>query len=98
MNFSAYTPMMFLFPFTAPLVRVLAKAFPDRSLRKMKHSREVIVGSVADLIKQHRRVLAEEVTLTQSPLCLSLCNWSDCLALFGRAACLPVDDCRGEGN
>ena len=62
MNFSAYTPIMFLFPFTAPLVRVLARAYPDKSLRRMKASREVIVGSVADLIRQHRTVLAEEVT------------------------------------
>ena len=62
MNFSAYTPIMFLFPFTAPLVRVLASFLPDKSLRRMKASREVIVGSVADLIRQHRTVLAEEVT------------------------------------
>ena len=67
MNFSAYTPVMFLFPFTAPLVRVLASAFPDASLRRMKRSREVIVGSVADLIRQHRKVLAEEVTGAGAP-------------------------------
>lgn len=66
MNFSAYTPIMFLFPFTAPLVRVLARELPDGSLRKMMASRKVVVDSVADLIRQHRKVMAEEVMPQQT--------------------------------
>ncbi|EIE26674.1 cytochrome P450 [Coccomyxa subellipsoidea C-169] len=60
-NFSAYSPFIFLFPFMAPLLRVLAATFPDKGLLKMKRSREIIIEEVAALIRQRRLALNEEV-------------------------------------
>ena len=60
-NFSAYSPFIFLFPFMAPLLRVLAATFPDKGLLKMKRSREIIIEEVATLIRQRRLALNEEV-------------------------------------
>jgi hypothetical protein len=54
---------MFLFPFTAPLVRRLAAAFPDAGVQRLKAARHTIVDTVAALIQQHRQTLAAEVTL-----------------------------------
>ncbi|CAL8467004.1 g6540 [Coccomyxa elongata] len=59
--FSAYSPLIFLFPFMAPVLRVVAGVFPDKGLLNMKRARRVIVDEVAALIRQRRLVLAEEV-------------------------------------
>ncbi len=61
--FSAYSPLIFLFPFMAPVLRVVAGVFPDNGLLKMKRARRVIVDEVAALIRQRRVALAEEVLL-----------------------------------
>jgi hypothetical protein len=59
--FSAYSPFIFLFPFMAPLLRVVAGVFPDRGLLKMKRSREIVIDEVAALIRKRRLALNEEV-------------------------------------
>ena len=59
-NFSAYTPIMFLFPFTAPLARRLAAYYPDAGIQRFRDARHTIVDTVSDLIQQHRRALAAE--------------------------------------
>ena len=53
-SFSAWAPVMFLFPFLAPMVRLLAFALPDRGLLKMKAARRTIVDTVSTLIQEHR--------------------------------------------
>ena len=52
-SFSAWAPMMFLFPFLAPMVRLLAFVLPDKGLLKMKAARRTIVDAVSTLIQEH---------------------------------------------
>ncbi|KAK9828027.1 hypothetical protein WJX81_001818 [Elliptochloris bilobata] len=49
-----YVPPVFLAPFTRPLMRVLAHCFPDRSLREVMAARQVLRGTVEDLIRKTR--------------------------------------------
>ena len=64
-TFSAWAPVMFLFPFLAPLVRLLAFALPDKGLLRMKAARGTIVNAVGTLIQEHRHKL-EVVLCSQS--------------------------------
>ena len=56
-TFSAWAPVMFLFPFLAPLVRVLAYLLPDRGVLRIRAARATIVGIVASLIREQRDAL-----------------------------------------
>ena len=56
-SFSAWAPVMLLFPFLAPLVRVLAYLMPDRGVLRMKAARATIVSIVASLIRRQRDAL-----------------------------------------
>lgn len=53
-SFSAWAPVMFLFPFLAPMVRLLAFVLPDKGLLRMKAARRTIVDAVSALIQEHR--------------------------------------------
>ena len=53
-SFSTWAPVMFLFPFLAPMVRLLAFVLPDKGLLKMKAARRTIVDAVSTLIQEHR--------------------------------------------
>jgi hypothetical protein len=61
-SFSSYSIVMFFFPLLAPIIRLIALAFPDKGLIKQKYNRKVIVDTVSFLIEQHRAVLASEVS------------------------------------
>ena len=56
-SFSAWAPVMFLFPFLAPLVRVLAYLLPDKGVLRLKAARATIVSIVASLIREQRDAL-----------------------------------------
>ena len=56
-SFSAWAPVMFLFPFLALAVRLLAFVLPDKGLLKMKAARRTIVDAVSMLIQEHRAKL-----------------------------------------
>ncbi|CAL5225498.1 g8326 [Coccomyxa viridis] len=75
-SFSAWAPVMFLFPFLAPMVRLLAFALPDRGLLKMKAARRTIVDTVSTLIQEHRVKL--EVVLSFAPSTV----WTPVMFLF----------------
>lgn len=59
-SFSAWAPLMFLFPFLAPAVRLAAFLLPDAGLLKMKAARRTIVHAVGSLISDHRAFLEVE--------------------------------------
>ena len=63
---SMYMPLLFFFPFMAPVLRVLASLAPDRGLRRLKAARAVILQTGLSLLRAHRAFLAEEV---QAPQC-----------------------------
>ena len=58
---SAYMPLLFCFPFLAPLLRLLAALFPDHRLRRLRSARQVIMDSTSRLIKRHRLYMAGQV-------------------------------------
>jgi hypothetical protein len=53
-------PLLFFFPFLTPALRVLAALAPDRSLRRLRAARGVILQTAFALMRDHRAVLAKE--------------------------------------
>jgi len=59
LTFSWWSPLLFLFPFTAPLVRPLAAALPDAGFRRILAARRTIKDVAFRLIAAHRAFLAQ---------------------------------------
>ncbi len=57
--FSLWSPLLFLFPFTAPLVRPLAAALLDAGFRRILAARRTIKDVAFRLIAAHRALLAQ---------------------------------------
>ena len=59
LTFSWWSPFLFLFPFTAPVVRPLAAKLPDAGFRRILGARKTIRDVALRLIANHRRFLAQ---------------------------------------
>ncbi len=59
LTFSWWSPLLFLFPFTAPVVRPLAAKLPDAGFRRILAARKTIRDVALRLIGTHRRFLAQ---------------------------------------
>ena len=55
-------PLLFCFPFLAPLLRPLAALLPDLRLRRLRSARQVIMDTAVRLIKRQRLYMASQVT------------------------------------
>lgn len=55
--------LLFLFPFAAPLLRLLAAALPDAGFRRVLAARLTVQDVALRLIADHRRVLAQVIAL-----------------------------------
>ncbi len=53
-------PLLFFFPFLTPALRFLAALAPDRSLRRLRAARAVLLQTAFALMRDHRAVLAKE--------------------------------------
>ena len=59
LTFSWWSPLLFLFPFTAPIVRPLAAKLPDVGFRRILGARKTIRDVALRLIAKHRRFLEQ---------------------------------------
>ena len=59
LTFSWWSPFLFLFPFTAPVVRPLAAKLPDGGFRRILGARKTIRDVALRLIARHRRFLEQ---------------------------------------
>ena len=59
LTFSWWSPFLFLFPFTAPVVRPLAAKLPDAGFRRILGARKTIRDVALRLIAKHRRFLEQ---------------------------------------
>lgn len=55
-----YTPPLILFPFAAPLIKLLAHNFPDEGLARVRAGRQVVIDIVKQLMDDRRQEIAYE--------------------------------------
>ena len=55
-----YMPLLFIFPFLTPALRLLARLAPDRGLRRLKAARAVVLQTGLSLLRAHRAFLAQQ--------------------------------------
>ena len=74
LTISPWIVLLFLFPFAAPLLRVMAATLPDAGFRKVLGARLTVQDVALRLIADHRRVLAQVAALEGLQLVAAWCH------------------------
>ena len=59
-SFSMYAAFLVLFPFAAPLIKLVARCFPDKGLLTVRRGRQVVIDIVKKLMADRRADIEHE--------------------------------------
>ena len=59
-SFSMYAAFLVLFPFAAPLIKLVAHCFPDKGLLTVRRGRQVVIDIVKKLMADRRADIEHE--------------------------------------
>ncbi len=59
-SFSVYAMFLVLFPFLAPLIKLIAHHFPDKGLQRVRQGRQVVIDIVKKLMADRRLDIENE--------------------------------------
>ena len=66
-SFSVYAMFLVLFPFAAPLIKLLAHHFPDKGLLRVRQGRQVVIDIVKKLMADRRQDIENEQVMPPNP-------------------------------
>ena len=71
-SFSMYAAFLVLFPFAAPLIKLIAHCFPDKGLLTVRRGRQVVIDIVKKLMADRRADIEHEQASRSHP---HACTW-----------------------